>query len=418
LFTARVAVAVLPALIGMAILVLSHAFVDYSTSGLENPLAHLLLVLFLLVYLTRPVDRRTLLWLSLLAGLATLNRMDNILLLLPALCVGFYRAGGGRSLATVLLGFAPFIVWELFALFYYGSPVPNTAYAKLNTGVPAGEMIRQGLLYLLATLKSDPLTAMVIAAGLMLPLITRERRHLPVALGILLYLLYVVRVGGDFMLGRFLTPPLLISVVLLSRVTLSNRTGVIMLLLVALIGIVPICAPFVGGGDSRRLGGYLPDRNGICDERAFYGHATGLFRAGDDAEPPDHSLGRQGRDAAAEGEPVVLAKRIGMFGFFAGPEVHVVDEMGLADPLLARLKPQIEDGWRIGHFRRRIPEGYLETLKAGRNCLTDSWLAVYYDKLALITRGELWDPRRWLEIAKFNLGVYDELRAAPQPHSR
>ena len=41
------------AVLGVLVLTVSVAFVDYSTSGLENPLTHLILVLFLWLYLTR-----------------------------------------------------------------------------------------------------------------------------------------------------------------------------------------------------------------------------------------------------------------------------------------------------------------------------------------------------------------------------
>ena len=47
----RNAASFLSSVIGVSILVLSKAFVDYSTSGLENPLSHLLLIIFFLIYL-------------------------------------------------------------------------------------------------------------------------------------------------------------------------------------------------------------------------------------------------------------------------------------------------------------------------------------------------------------------------------
>ena len=68
---------------------LSVAFVDYSTSGLENPLDPPDSGLFLWPVLTGEAERRRPPapgWLlSLLAALAAVNRMDSILLLLPAL---------------------------------------------------------------------------------------------------------------------------------------------------------------------------------------------------------------------------------------------------------------------------------------------------------------------------------------------
>jgi arabinofuranosyltransferase len=414
LFATRVAVAALPALVGTTVFILSKAFVDYSTSGLENPLTHFVLMVFLFVYLTRPASRKTLLWLSLLAGLLTLNRMDAILLVLPALCVALYHVRGLRALGVVVLGFAPFLAWEAFALFYYGSPLPNTAYAKLNNGIAAGELIRQGLLYLLASLKLDPLTPIVIVAGLVVPLITRQRRHVPLALGSLLYLFYVVGIGGDFMLGRFLTPPLLIGVALLARVIVSGRASLLMFLAVGIIGAAPPRSPLSSGKDYGATTGILVDKHGVCDERGYYFQGTGLLLANRGAQWPDYSYARQGRRAHERGERVVVAKCIGMFGFFAGPDVHIVDELALADPLLARLAPLRGRQWRPGHYHRRIPDGYIETLETGQNLLADAQLAAYYDKLRFITRGELWDPQRWLEILKFNLGAYDHLLPTAQ----
>ena len=412
-FSMRVAAGVLSAVIGVTVLALSKAFTDYSTSGLENPLTHLLLVLFLYVFLTRPLNRRALLWLSLSAALLALNRMDAMLLVLPALGVALYRLRSLRALGTILLGFAPFLAWEVFALFYYGSPLPNTAYAKLNTGLPIGVLIHQGALFLLANVKSDPLTPIVIIAGLVIPLVARWSRCLPVVLGALLYVLYTVLIGGDFMLGRLLTCPLLMGVVLLSRLKVSGRAALLMLVAVALVGAIPPRSPLTSPCDYGSDTSNLIGAHGVADERALYYHATGLLST--TRGRPPHSLEQDGRRLQAEGPAVVIAKRIGMRGFFAGPQVHIVDQLALGDALLARLKPDADAEWRIGHFQRRIPQGYLETLKTGRNCLADPQLAAYYDKLALITRGEMLDRQRWLEILKFNLGCYETLLADAQP---
>ena len=50
LFTFVIARSKLNAMIGLLILGFSNAFVDYSTSGLANPLTHLLMALFYIVY--------------------------------------------------------------------------------------------------------------------------------------------------------------------------------------------------------------------------------------------------------------------------------------------------------------------------------------------------------------------------------
>jgi arabinofuranosyltransferase len=78
-----------------------------------------------------------------------------------------------------------------------------------------------------------------------------------------------------------------------------------------------------------------------------------------------------------------------------------VDTFALCDPLLARL-PALEP-WRIGHFYRDIPEGYLEMLRGEREHLADPALDAYYAKIRLVTRGPLWSWSRWSAIADLNL---------------
>lgn len=111
--------------------------------------------------------------------------------------------------------------------------------------------------------------------------------------------------------------------------------------------------------------------------------------------------------AKQSGQKVVISYTIGIFGFTAGPCVHVVDLWALSDPLLARL-PTLP-GWRIGHFERAIPAGYIETLESGKNVILDKQLALYYSKLQEVTRGPLFDIQRWIAIWKLNTGTYNYL---------
>jgi arabinofuranosyltransferase len=60
--------------------------------------------------------------------------------------------------------------------------------------------------------------------------------------------------------------------------------------------------------------------------------------------------------------------------------------------------------WRVGHFTRVLPDGYLETLTSGQNKIADRNLAATYDRLSLITRGGLLDRNRLIEIWKINVG--------------
>jgi arabinofuranosyltransferase len=74
----------------------------------------------------------------------------------------------------------------------------------------------------------------------------------------------------------------------------------------------------------------------------------------------------------------------------------------LCDPLLARLPAQ--PGWRIGHFERSLPDGYLETVQTGRDVISDPNVARQYEQLKLITQGSIWSWVRWRAILTMNLG--------------
>ncbi len=189
--------------LALAILACSRTFVDYSTSGLENPLDHLLLALFLWQILDRP---RAFTVHGLLAALLLTSRLDMALLVAPPLLARLLGERSLRAIGAVALGGLPFLAWEAFALVYYGSLVPNTAYAKLSTGIPAAALARQGVHYFEALWRFDRLAYVAIGAGVVVGALLWRRGLLPVALGIACYLVYIVKIGGDFMAGRARSP--------------------------------------------------------------------------------------------------------------------------------------------------------------------------------------------------------------------
>ena len=164
----------LSAIFAVLILTLSNAYVDYSTSGLENPLSHLLLVIFIAVYFKGKTSEKNLFWLSLIASLGITNRMDTALVYLPILVYRAYEIKTWRSLAVLVLGHFPFILWELFSLFYYGFPFPNTSFAKLNTGLTTQTYIAQSQYYFLNLFNNDPLTLVAIAVELLIPVLNQS----------------------------------------------------------------------------------------------------------------------------------------------------------------------------------------------------------------------------------------------------
>ncbi len=426
LVAGRIAATAPMALLGLSALGLSKAFVDYSTSGLENALTHLLLVLFFLVRASsdgRTSAPRDLVTLSLLAALIMLNRLDAGLLVLPALAWIAWRsapAGAGvrgllarRVWLPAALGMAPLVAWEAFSVIYYGFPFPNTAYSKIKTGIPESELLHQGFLYLLDSLHNDPLTLSVIGAALLSPFVAKLDRTMPA--GIALYVVYVVWVGGDFMSGRFLVAPFLCAVMHLVRQDVRELSvaWVAPLALVWMAGLATSPRPtfWTGaayGADVERAAAIAP--TGITDERRYYYPQSGLLNARRGVPMPNHKWIDMGHELAATGATFFSTDAAGFIGYAAGPGVHFIDKYGLGDALLARLPAEVP--WRIGHFRRRVPDGYEETVRARRNLIRDPGVAAYYGRLQIIAAGPIWSAERFRTIAAMNMGRYERLIAA------
>ena len=398
------------ALVAASALVLSKAFVDFSTSGLENPLTHLLLAAAALLVVRAEPELPALLPLSLIASTAALNRPDTLLLYLPLLGLVWWRGPRLSGVGALALGFLPLLAWEAFAILYYGFPFPNTAYAKLQTGVGRPELVLAGLRYLASSLTLDPLSPLCVAGAAAVTLARRQAASLALAAGLASYLAYTVWIGGDFMAGRFLSPVVFGAALLLARFDVeglgqgrSRRAwamGAAALLVTGLAG----QALRLATSDERAL----VDAAGIADERRVYVDDLGLLAALRRGGPPSHPWVRQGLELRAHDAPMLqIAGGVGLLGYYAGPAVHVLDVHGLGDPFLARLPA--EPGWRVGHFVREPRADYVESLRVGHNRIVDPDVALYCEKLFRITRGELLDRERLGTIVAFNLGRYDYL---------
>lgn len=403
------------AVLGMLVLVLSKAFIDYATSGLENPLTYFLIALFMLVYLQKERQHRVrMLLLALIASLAALNRMDTVLLFIPALLVDWWQnEKRWTTLGWMALGFTPLIVWEVFSLLYYGFPFPNTYYAKLTTGALRVELMRQGFFYLFHSIDIDPLTLVFSIYALALVLFNRKRQLLPLAAGALLYQAYVVYIGGDFMSGRFLAAPLFLMVCLTTQYKMLRRpTYHTLLIATAVIGLLspnnPLLSDSTYGSEVKNFH-QVADQNRVTDERAFYYQILGLLPTKRTAERLAGHWDWDAWQVDPAAQTVVEINSIGRAGYEGGPNMHVVDYASLADPLLARLPIPDRRYWIIGHFNRNIPGGYIETLESGENRIEDPSLNEYYDSLSLIIQGDIWDSDRLATIWKINTGQYDYL---------
>jgi arabinofuranosyltransferase len=392
------------AVLAITAMLLAKGFTEYSTSGLENALSHALLA-GLMVLTMRPLDTRgRAVAAGLLVAAIGLTRLDLLLLAAP---IALSRLRSFRqTIAPVLVGGLPLALWELFSVIYYGVPFPNTAYAKLATGIPHSEMMLQGLTYFADSLTRDPITLFTIGAGIAAVFAQRRRDLLVPAIAVLVYLVYVMRIGGDFMSGRFFTAPFVVSLCLLARTDEGSLIGRWTTIGVAAALGLSVPHPTVTSGSgfttvSRDV--EIHSASGIADERAFYFQQTGWISASGARRAPDVGplLERLAQRKEIDRQAFGYGN-VGLVGYYTGSDRQIVDGMALCDPLLARL-PAIRV-WRVGHYQRDLPAGYLESVIAGNNQVEDPAIASLYEVIREVTRGPLWTSRRWSAVVALNTG--------------
>ncbi|MGH1342795.1 MAG: hypothetical protein ACRBN8_14635 [Nannocystales bacterium] len=403
----------------LGILIASKAFVDYSTSGLENPLSHFLLLMFFAGFWAdedpapNVADRRIFLT-SLVGGGLVCNRLDLGLVLAPALLYWLWPPRFTiRRVFAIFWGFFPLLIWEFVSLIYYGFLVPNTAYAKLGSGATSDFIVTQGTRYFRNSLEWDPVT-LVCTFLIVLVALRRFReqpKHAVAAFGALLYVGYVFKIGGDYMSGRFFSAPLVVAAGLLAnRASLPRPPLIVGSVVTTVLAFVAPNPTVLSGSDYSEK--RLHTDTLIDDERGYRHEFAGLISDRESPfllEAPWYKEGAQHReDAEAKGETLAIVNGNGGYmGYAAGPQVHYINPYAITDPLLARLPGRI--GFVLpGHFRRHPPSGYAEAAVM-RGEIEDPDLAKYWDDLSLIVSGPIWSSERWEAIWRMHTGANQHL---------
>ena len=204
-------------------------------------------------------------------------------------------------------------------------------------------------------------------------------------------------IGGDFMEGRFFTAPLLAAAILVSRsnlnkVQLSAIGGGVLVL-----GFIGINSTLLSNSSYTNM---TISSNGIADERGYYFQHVGLvnLHRGSFGVPEWE---------VAERKVEAICTYLGFSGIYNGPGMHYIDTCALTDPLLARLPAEDNPYWRIGHFFRKLPAGYQESIENNRNLVKDPHINSYYESIRMITRMPLNSPERLHEILRMNLGLVE-----------
>jgi len=379
-----------PLPLGAAVFAVIPVAWDFTTSGLESGLViGWLGAAFWLLARPRPISVGALSAAALVIGCGPLVRPDLFLFsaAFAAVLAVLAARGSARRLALrhwvgllLCLGLLP-VSYQIFRMGYFAALVPNTAFAKeaslpywsqgwrytqdfvltywLWLPLPAAAAWAAGLLAR-ARRARDPIAASLVAAPM---------------LAAIVHAIYVMRVGGDFMHGRVLLPTLFAFLLPVATVAVPARaprarSAVRAAVLAGVLVWAIACGtwmrvPYEGQG--------APGRWGIADERGYYqfhinarnpmtidtyAHHPALVRftrglpAFDGAVAINHHeglirLSSLKRSAPPSTRMVLGLANIGVLGYLAGLDTHVVDQLGLADPIAGRIA--LAERGRPGH---------------------------------------------------------------------
>ncbi|MFT3694631.1 MAG: hypothetical protein QM831_15890 [Kofleriaceae bacterium] len=335
---------------GVFVLLGAIPFWDFSTSGLETGLAMFWEAWAWWLLVAKKREGLT----AFVLGLGPLVRPELGLMTIVFLIVSFLTIQTPkRSIWKLLaIAFAVPLAYEIFRAGYYGTLVPLPALAK---SASASAWTR-GYHYLRDFAK--PYALWIPFATLAVYVIARREKKTaiglaPVIVGVLLFV-YVIRLGGDFMHGRMLLPPIFIALMPVLLVPASRLAVPFVIVLVVWAGVI--------GTKRNKPHQSMATQEYVEDERWGYSRWTGRNHPTDPAIfarserhaafafylsywTYGHSLVNGDQldwplTAAPQFErPVYIDGRLGTGGVVAPLDAVVADTLGLANPLGARITP-------------------------------------------------------------------------------
>ena len=334
-------------LLTMALLGANYTFSIFATGGLETSL-HAFLVCAGLALLAEGQTRgwsTPLSWLmSVVIGLLMLTRPDSAIPCAIFVGIALWRLrapGAWRPYSQLLAPAAVMMVlWLTWKLVYYGELLPNTYHVK----VASSTSLRYGLRYLYLFFASYWLFPFALLAVALLARLLRERRDALVAALLLtaLWVLYVARVGGDFMEFRFMVP--LLPALMLLIVATIRAVSATPMVRAGLVAIVLAGSANHAVGYGLAPGGPRPESRGD-----LHAHLTS-------PEQNWVGIGRALRQAAGDDRTLTIAVApAGAIPYHS--ELRSIDMLGLSDRWVAR-NGDILGSWP-GH-QRVAPYSYLE----------------------------------------------------------
>ena len=198
-------------------------FSAYATGGLETSLqTFFVLAAYYQFFLgIDSVQRRSLVLLGIFSALALLTRLDSALLLYPAYVILLvqvierWQAKGQDAKETVqnfiaacAIPTGTVLLLMLFCYLYYGYPLPNTFYIKIDSVW----YLENGREFFTSYLKTQAYTPLILL-GIWLYIKSGRplkywRHTIILLLPVTMWAIYILHIGGDFMEYRLLVPVL------------------------------------------------------------------------------------------------------------------------------------------------------------------------------------------------------------------
>ena len=229
----------------------NYTFIAYATGGLETQMQTFFIVtgIFLGLSILVHDDAKYRVYCALLSfvfSLAILTRLDSMIAFLVLFPFLFWQifarpySSLNRKMvesallvlpATVILG-----SWLIWNYSYYGDILPNTYYAKAT--LYSINIFKQGVLYIREFLLSYLLMPFVFIAMFNLKDFFLKSKLCIITAIIILWNIYLIRVGGDFMEFRFLVPvlPFIFIIITFLLSTIINKKVRIALFIMILFG--------------------------------------------------------------------------------------------------------------------------------------------------------------------------------------
>lgn len=356
---------------GALVLIAPIASWAWWTSGLETGLVWGWLGACLLV-LARwaSSDQRATAGTCVLVGLGWLIRPELVLLsglFVIVLLLGAPPQTTWRGRARVVgLCIAIPLAYQVFRMGYFGLLVANTAVAKEGSTF----VWSRGVDYLRDFVDTYWLwlPVLIVALAGVVPLARRGTRRSQLVIGAfviggLVLGLQVVAVGGDYFHGRMFVPALFALCAPVAAVPLERRfAGLVLLVPWVLVTAVLLRPPPPAVLSMRPIlpkeaGLVTAEQKGWTRAAAERARAQGTISLATAPFNPTRLTTSELRPAGDVEPPVVAATAIGLLGYGLGPDVRVIDVLGLSDPFGSHLETLPDRSLRAGH-EKPLPESW------------------------------------------------------------